>query len=666
MKNRKLPFRQVHLDFHTSPFVPGVGSKFDKKQFQDALKAGHVNSITVFSKCHHGMTYHPTECGKMHPTLNGFNLLGAQIEACKEIGVAAPVYISAGYDEYIGREHPEWCVTYGGHAHDFAQAGFFLMCFRSPYLDYLCAQIREVCRLFPNADGIFLDIISPHKCTCKYCLKYMEERGLDWTKESDVEIAAQETLENYYRKTTEAAHVLDPDMPIFHNSGNVGPKFKNRLDYFSHLELESLPTGGWGYDHYPMSIKYVSHFGKDCLGMTGKFHLSWGEFGGFKHPNALRYECDAMLAFGSKCSVGDQCHPDGEMDMGTYNLIGEAYADVEKKEPWCDNVENVAEIGVIQECAQPNCPAEAATYADIGVGRVLLESHLLFDMIDNDCDFSKYKLIVVSDGVVICDDLKKKLDAYVAAGGKLLLSGSAGLNAERTKFLFDVGAETDGRAEIYPDYTLPKAEYRASYMSTPVVMYAREEEKSQRIKVTDGESLGDVYYGYFARDAHHFCSHRHTPNLPEPSGYACGVRKGNVAYLAHSVFSLYSYIGMVCHREYAIKVIRSLLGESKVEVEGLPSSGRVSLMRQPAEGRDVLHLLYAPTMKRGGYGGRDVEVVEDLVPLHDVKVQYRSASPVKSVRIVPEGVGVDFKQGADGVVSFTIPRFECHCMVEIK
>lgn len=35
---RKLPARQVHLDFHTSPHIPGVGSRFDKAQFQAALK----------------------------------------------------------------------------------------------------------------------------------------------------------------------------------------------------------------------------------------------------------------------------------------------------------------------------------------------------------------------------------------------------------------------------------------------------------------------------------------------------------------------------------------------------------------------------------------------------------------------------------------------------
>ena len=69
--------RQVHLDFHTSELVPG-GKNFSKKQFQDALKAGHVDSITVFSKCHHGWSYHPTEVNEIHPELD-FDLLGAYV-----------------------------------------------------------------------------------------------------------------------------------------------------------------------------------------------------------------------------------------------------------------------------------------------------------------------------------------------------------------------------------------------------------------------------------------------------------------------------------------------------------------------------------------------------------------------------------------------------------
>ena len=42
--------RQVHLDFHTSEKIEGIGSVFSKENFQQMLKKGHVDSITVFSK----------------------------------------------------------------------------------------------------------------------------------------------------------------------------------------------------------------------------------------------------------------------------------------------------------------------------------------------------------------------------------------------------------------------------------------------------------------------------------------------------------------------------------------------------------------------------------------------------------------------------------------
>ena len=87
-----------HLDFHTSEAIPGIAKNFSKQQFQDTFRRGHVDSITVFSKCHHGWAYHPSEANETHPHLD-FDLLGAQIEAAHEIGVKTPVYLSAGLDE---------------------------------------------------------------------------------------------------------------------------------------------------------------------------------------------------------------------------------------------------------------------------------------------------------------------------------------------------------------------------------------------------------------------------------------------------------------------------------------------------------------------------------------------------------------------------------------
>ena len=131
----QLPFRQVHLDFHTSEHIPDVGANFSKSQFQEALKLGHVDSITLFAKCHHGLSYFPTKVGRMHPHLKR-DLLGEQIEACREIGVHCPIYLSAGIDEWMALNHPEWLVIgKNGAGKEPLAAGWNLLRFNSPYLD---------------------------------------------------------------------------------------------------------------------------------------------------------------------------------------------------------------------------------------------------------------------------------------------------------------------------------------------------------------------------------------------------------------------------------------------------------------------------------------------------------------------------------------------------
>ena len=54
-------FRQIHLDFHTSPLIPDVGADFDPEEFAATLKNAHVNSINLFARGHHGMLYYDSK-----------------------------------------------------------------------------------------------------------------------------------------------------------------------------------------------------------------------------------------------------------------------------------------------------------------------------------------------------------------------------------------------------------------------------------------------------------------------------------------------------------------------------------------------------------------------------------------------------------------------------
>jgi hypothetical protein len=478
-------------------------------------------------------------------------------------------------------------------------------------------------------------------------------------------------VEKYYQRTTEAAKSVRVDMPVFHNSGHIPRGRRDILSYFSHLELESLPTGGWGYDHFPMSAKYAHNLPFDFLGMTGKFHTTWGEFGGYKHPNALRYECSAMMAFGAKCSVGDQLHPNGELDSSTYEIIGEAYREVASKEPWCVGAKQVFDLAVLSSEAESVTHRESLS--DEGASRVLLESHFLFGLVDRTMDFSDYKALLLPDDIRIDTALKTKIDAYLAQGGKLIVSGESGLWKDRAEFAFNLGADYEGLSPCHPpeneknrghDYVLPVPGLRASFVGQPQIMY----ERSHRIRATEAESLGQIFDPYFNRTWEHFCSHQHAPNQPEPSGFDCGVRTGSILYFAHPVFRHYRTFGAVANREFIVRAIRAFLGDSLALATNLPSTARVALTTQPEEKRMVLHVLYAPAIQRGGaiqlLGGKGIEVIEDLPLLTGAAITLHVPPSVTAARLVPQEVPLPLERVGDRV-KLCLPDFACHQMIEL-
>ncbi len=644
----KLNFRQVHLDFHTSGCIDGIGSAFSKEQFQSMLKLGHVNSITVFSKCHHGYAYHPSDANEMHPGLK-FDLLKAQIEAAHEIGVKTPVYLSAGYDEKEVAKHPQWLHMWKeGHDSPLI-ARYHLFCFNTEYLDYLLEQIREVCERY-DADGIFLDIVGERPCYCPTCMQKMIEKGIDVQNEDEVELYGKEVYANYTKRVRETIDSVKPGLPVFHNGGHISAGRRDLAHMNTHLEMESLPTGGWGYDHFPMSAAYGRVLGMEYLGMTGKFHTTWGEFGGFKHRNALRYEAALSIANGAKCSIGDQLHPNGEMNETTYRLIGAAYAEVEQKEAWCDDVESVADVGLLSVEAILGTRDEPS---NVGAMRMLLEGKYLFDVLDTECDFSKYKVIILPDCIPVSGSLKEKLDGYLENGGKLLASGDSCIDYESGSVLYDFGCRFESVSEYCPAYVVPSVPLKNCDPGTYVI-YG----KGNRISLTEtGTELAKREQPYFNRSVEHFCSHQHAPNSGIIEGSAITVGADG-AYIGWNIFNEYREKGSLILRELFVATLDTLLSKSKSLVTTLPAQGVVTLMNQKNKNRFVNHLLYASPVKRG----RNIEVIEDIIPLYSIDVTVRTDKKINRAYLAPQMTEIPFIQ-CGNEVSYTVDKIENHQMV---
>ena len=648
-------FRQVHLDFHTSEHIEDIGKKFDKKQFQTALKKGHINSITLFSKCHHGWAYHPSKANEIHPHLD-FDLLGAQIQAAHEIGVKTPIYLSAGLDEKMAHRHPEWLVRNLDEsttwAKDFTEPGYHKMCMSSPYLDYLVKQIEEVCKNY-DADGIFLDIAGVQPCYCQNCIAEREELGLNPYDENDVLKHAEMVYKRYAEKTRAAVDKYKPNLSLFHNGGHIRQGRRDLVNYNTHLELESLPTGGWGYDHFPFSARYCQGLGVDYLGMTGKFHGSWGEFGGFKHPNALRFEVTLAAANGAKCSVGDQLSPSGEMDMVTYDLIGSAYSELEGKEEWLDNVESVADIAIISpEAYVGDLSTGQMTKVDdsgSGVCRIMLEGKYLFDVIDFESDLSKYKVIILPDVIRADIDFAKRLREFCDCGGKVLATGKSALYENSNEFCLNLGAEWIKENPYKPDYFRPLEKIK-DMGDTGYIMYGN----GEKIRCI-GNELGIRENPYFNRTRAHFCSHQHTPNSCEYGGAGMTEGKDGI-YIAWNIFADYAQSGELHLKQMAIFALDRLLDTAKTLKTNLPAQGIVTLMKQ--SDRLICHLLYASPVKRGN----GIEVIEDIVPIYNVELAIKTDRKINKVYLAPQKEDIDFTYD-NGYISVKLDKIECHQMV---
>ncbi|MDD6484937.1 MAG: beta-galactosidase trimerization domain-containing protein [Clostridiales bacterium] len=654
----ELDFRQVHLDFHTSEKIDKIGESFDKRQFQEALKKGHINSITLFSKCHHGWSYHPTEANEMHPGLK-FDLLGAQIEAAHEIGVKTPVYLSAGLDEKTALRHRNWLVRNKDETttwvSDFTQPGYHKLCMASPYLECLLRQIEEVCRLY-DADGIFLDIAGVQPCYCQSCIAEREAMGLDPYDEEAVLYHAEQVYFRYAKAVRAAIDKYKPGLALFHNGGHIRQGRRDLAHCNTHLELESLPTGGWGYDHFPCSARYCQGLNMEYLGMTGKFHSTWGEFGGFKHPNALRYEVSLAAANGAKCSVGDQLCPNGKMDMVTYGLIGEAYAELEAKEPWLKNVSPAADIAVISpEAYTDNLGTGQTTQigaSESGAVRIMLEGKYLFDVVDFETDIDKYKLVILPDIIRADKRLEEKLKQFCKNGGKVLASGKSALKTEEDKFCLDLGAEYICKNPYSPDYFRPSVQI-AGMGDTGYVMYG----SGEKIR-SAGTELGIRENPYFNRTREHFCSHRHTPDSAEYGGGGMTEGRDGI-YIAWSIFEDYGTNGGLWAKQMVMFAADRLLGDKKTLKVNLPAQGIVTLMRQGE--RYICHLLYASPVKRGN----GIEVVEDIVPIYDINVKIKTDKKPGRVYLAPQAEDIPFEY-KNGEVSFWVKKLECHQMAVIE
>lgn len=653
-KSFKLPGRQVHLDFHTSPVIRDVGRDFSAIDFAKRVQAAHVNSVTVFAKCHHGHLYYNTQRPERHPGLkHGLDLLGEQIEALHRVGIRAPIYISVLWDEYAAENHPEWLarevdgkpVGAGPLA-----AGWRVLDMSSPYQDYLAEQTSEVLRRFKPVDGIFFDICWDQPSLNNYAVGKMVRQGFDPEKEEDRKAYAHRTAIAYMKRFHKMIKAASPDATVFFN-GRMLANLAEEVQYQEQVEIEALPTGQWGYLYFPKNVRFARTFNREYMGMTARFHKSWADFGGLKPYPALEYETSQMIAHGAKCSIGDQLHPRGTLDPAAYDLIGRAYARIEAAEPYTQDAKPVTQIGLFQTSS-----AYFSTGTDDGAVRMLTQLKHQFDVVVPDSKLDRYELLILPEGMQVDQKLGRRLDQYLKAGGSVLACGATGLNADSTALTWkSLPIHAHGSSPYQTTYIRFGQEIAQGVPPTDHVMY----ERGLRVTAAKGATVvARVVEPYFDRTWQHFSSHFQTP--PDKlSKFAAAVLSGRVGYIAYPIFSAFANHGNLPYRMLVQNMIHQLMGEPLLQVQG-PSSLEATVMRQPS-GRTIVHLLnYCPERRTP-----TLDIVEDIVPLFEVRMNLKLSKKPKRVHLAPQEVPLDFEY-ANGRVKVCVPKVEGHQMIAIE
>lgn len=662
----RLRFRQIHLDFHTSELIKDIALGFEPEKFAKTLKDAHVNSITCFARCHHGMIYYDSKVNKerIHPYLCDKDLLKKQIDACHKYDIKVPVYTTVQWDMYTAIRHPEWLVRKPDGSIEgeyFNKDGFYQrICVNTPYKDFLKKHVREFVSEL-DCDGVFFDIVSEMDCSCTYCMNSMLEKGLDPLVEDDRITHYKSVMREFKKEMSSLVWSLKPSILVFFNSGHVSYKDKEpSKDTYSHYEIESLPSGGWGYMHFPVTCRYTRNLGKDYLAHTGKFHTSWGDFHSFKNQESLEYEIFRMLALNSKCLIGDQLEPSGILSEPVYDLIGKVYSKVEDKEPWCKNAQHIAELAVLV----PTDEKSRVSASQAAIESILDQLSYQFDFIDKQMDFYKYRLIIIPERIGIDSELEIKLNEYMENGGKVIAvydSIFKGLSVKViNETVDDYKQPVKGRfitRNGYSDYIIPNDKIGKDLYKTEYVMYA----KGFETIADKGYSLVKAYESVFNRSYKHFSSHLQSPSSHKEAYDAVILnRKKNAIYFSHPIFEIYNKKGPKWIKSILSDALEILLKDKMVSHNG-PSTLFMAMNEQPQENRYILHMLHYIPERRS----TDFDTIEDVIPLYKTKITLKLDKQIKNISLVPQSTPVKFNQ-KNNKISFIVDKIEGHCMLSIE
>jgi hypothetical protein len=356
------------------------------------------------------------------------------------------VYCVVQGNGYPLSQHPEFkMVDAGGKPMD-------RICFNSGYLEHATQVVDEM--LGYHIDGFHIDMLDqgfgpPYGCWCKKCQEKFRARygramprGVTWDADWDrmLEFRYATSME-FEKALREHIRRRAPRVSVDFNYHGYPPfswEVGQRPVQHAYIgDFVTAETGIWGFS--ALGVGLTARF-LAAANPGAPFQVAMSRHVRIYHDNTvrplndLRWELLTLLTHGAQVTIVDKTGYDGALDPEAFRRVGRAFAEARSKRAHFGQPV-VAEVGLYYSSRSRDWYGRETPskyqQAFHGAHKVLAYEHIPFGVILDENvtspTLAKFPVILLPNATILSPQEVARLQQYVEAGGRLVVTGHSGL-----------------------------------------------------------------------------------------------------------------------------------------------------------------------------------------------------------------------------------------------
>lgn len=630
----------LHFDFHAGFGDKEIGKTLTERMIDSLLLRVKPDFIQVDCKGHPGVSSYPTKVGHKPDTFVK-DPLRLFRDVTKRHGVALYVHYSGVWDDAAIKHHPHWARINAEGKPDHRKASLW-----SAYTDsLLIPQLKEISDY--GVDGVWVDgdcwALEPDYSQAAQeefrfvtGLKDIPHKKSDANYHKWVEFH-RDAFRRYVRKYTDALHAHNPRFQVASNWA-----FSSFMPQPVDVDVDFLSG-----DFEPANSVHSGAFQARSLANQGKPWdlMAWsfgGDFGsGVWSPKTGRQLCQEaaqVIVMGGGFQSYYSQNRDASIQPWEIGSMEEVAKFCRARQVFCFKTKPVSQVGLLYSTTaalQRNQNPYYWSGSDLdglkGTLNALLYSQLPTEIVMEHHlrnRLQEYPVLVVPEWEQLEADFRQQLLNYVRGGGNLVLIG---VNTVR---LFEQEALGVRLGDIRKDGN--HLGYQNGMIATKSAYLSFE-------PLANTQTFGGMYS---ARDLRFGIG---------PAASVATLGQGKIAAVYFDAGSTFHKNDSYVTRHFIGDLVKQLF-KPMVRVEG---SKMVQVAVNQKNKATYINLINMAGTHRSAYA------LEEIQPLHQLKVSIRTSQKPKQLLLQPENKPISFVF-QNGETIFTLPKLEIHSIIELR